>query len=45
MNMTFRRATADDWHAMARLLTRVDLPLDGAEAHIDNFLIVCNGGG
>jgi amino-acid N-acetyltransferase len=43
MNWTFRDASPDDWPQIAALLTRVDLPLDGAEAHLDSFLLAFEG--
>lgn len=36
---TFRRATSADWPRIADLLTAADLPLDGAEAQLDRFLL------
>lgn len=35
----FRRAAAADWVEISDLLTASDLPLDGAQAHLDNFLL------
>jgi amino-acid N-acetyltransferase len=35
----FRAATAADWPQVAALLSAVGLPLDGAEAHIDDFVL------
>ncbi|HVO72301.1 MAG TPA: arsenic resistance N-acetyltransferase ArsN2 [Aggregatilineaceae bacterium] len=43
MNWTFRTAGPDDWTAIAALLTRVDLPLDGAREHLDGFLLAFGG--
>jgi N-acetylglutamate synthase-like GNAT family acetyltransferase len=37
--VAFRAATAVDWPQVAALLTAVGLPLDGAEAHIDDFVL------
>jgi N-acetylglutamate synthase-like GNAT family acetyltransferase len=40
----FRAATVADWPRVAVLLTAVGLPLDGAEAHIDAFVLAeCDG--
>ncbi len=44
MNWIFRDALPDDWPQIAALLTSVDLPLDGAEAHLDSFLVAFGGG-
>jgi N-acetylglutamate synthase-like GNAT family acetyltransferase len=42
--VAFRAATAVDWPQVAALLTAVGLPLDGAEAHIDDFVLAeCDG--
>jgi len=35
----FRRATADDWPAIEGLLKDAALPLDGAHAHLDHFVL------
>jgi N-acetylglutamate synthase-like GNAT family acetyltransferase len=40
----FRAATAADWPQVAALLTAVGLPLDGAEAHIDDFVLAEHDG-
>jgi L-amino acid N-acyltransferase YncA len=37
--ITFRAATAADWAPVAALLTQALLPLAGAEAHLDQFLL------
>lgn len=34
-----RPAEADDWAAIADLLTKYDLPLDGVEQHLRDFLV------
>jgi N-acetylglutamate synthase-like GNAT family acetyltransferase len=39
MNWIFRPATPADWPAVADLLTRVNLPLEGALEHIDEFIV------
>jgi amino-acid N-acetyltransferase len=44
MNWTFRYATPGDWAQVAALLTSANLPLDGAEAHLDGFLLAFCGG-
>jgi N-acetylglutamate synthase-like GNAT family acetyltransferase len=36
---TIRQATEGDWAALAGLLTKSDLPLDGAEAHLAEFFV------
>jgi amino-acid N-acetyltransferase len=36
---TIRPATAADWPAIADLLTTADLPLDGADQHLDDFYV------
>ncbi|HVT37674.1 MAG TPA: arsenic resistance N-acetyltransferase ArsN2 [Gemmatimonadaceae bacterium] len=38
----FRRATPDDWRAVAELLTATGLPLDGVEAHLADFVVAEN---
>lgn len=40
---TFQTANADDWTRIAQLLRDNDLPLDGAEMHIGDFLLVYDG--
>jgi amino-acid N-acetyltransferase len=35
----FRKATPEDWDEIALLLSSLDLPLDGASAHLANFTI------
>jgi N-acetylglutamate synthase-like GNAT family acetyltransferase len=37
--MTLRRATQADWPAIAALLTRHRLPLDGAADHLAHFIV------
>jgi amino-acid N-acetyltransferase len=37
---TIRPATATDWPQIAGLLTTADLPLDGADQHLDDFYVV-----
>jgi N-acetylglutamate synthase-like GNAT family acetyltransferase len=39
MNWIFRPATPGDWPAIATLLTSLNLPLDGAQEHLDGFLL------
>lgn len=36
---TIRQAIEGDWAALAGLLTKSDLPLDGAEAHLAEFFV------
>lgn len=38
-NWTFRIATSTDWGAIAALLSRAALPLEGAEDHLRDFLL------
>ena len=42
--LTFRRAAAADWPAIASLLQAANLPLDGAADHLENFLLGMEGG-
>jgi L-amino acid N-acyltransferase YncA len=42
---TVRLATTADWPAIARLLTDAALPLDGAEAHVGDFVLAECGEG
>lgn len=42
--MLFRTATSTDWPAVAALLTEAELPLAGAEAHLDQFLLAFRDG-
>ncbi len=37
---TIRPARAADWPAIADLLTRYDLPLDGAQTHLADFVVM-----
>jgi amino-acid N-acetyltransferase len=37
--LQFRPATAEDWPAIASLLKRYNLPLEGAQAHLEHFLV------
>lgn len=39
MNWSFRSATAQDWTAVAELLTTAELPLDGAQQHLSHFVL------
>lgn len=41
--MLFRTATSTDWPAVATLLTEAKLPLAGAEAHLEQFLLAFRG--
>jgi L-amino acid N-acyltransferase YncA len=41
--LTFRTATSADWAPVAALLTEAALPLAGAEAHLDQFLLAFRG--
>lgn len=38
-----RRATSGDWIAIRALLETAQLPLEGAQEHIGNFLVAVNG--
>jgi amino-acid N-acetyltransferase len=40
---TFQTARESDWTQIAQLLRDSDLPLDGAEMHIDGFLLAYDG--
>jgi amino-acid N-acetyltransferase len=42
---TYRHATPADWFAIATLLSSLNLPLDGAEAHLPHFLLALNHDG
>jgi amino-acid N-acetyltransferase len=41
---TFRSAAPDDWDAIARLLNDCGLPIAGADAHVDGFLLATRDG-
>lgn len=41
--LTFQTASANDWQQIAQLLHDNGLPLDGADAHIDGFLLAYDG--
>ena len=41
---TFRPAEPDDWDAIARLLHDSGLPIAGADAHLDGFLLATRNG-
>jgi len=36
---TFRNATSSDWNHIAQLLQEAKLPLDGAQDHLDHFVL------
>lgn len=38
-SLHFRSASAEDWPAIASLLERYDLPLEGAQDHLEQFLL------
>jgi N-acetylglutamate synthase-like GNAT family acetyltransferase len=42
--MIFRGATDADWKAVERLLGASALPVDGARAHLDAFIVAIEGG-
>ncbi|HAJ34668.1 MAG TPA: GNAT family N-acetyltransferase [Chloroflexi bacterium] len=42
---TIRPAQATDWPAIAELLTRYALPLDGAQAHLNAFVVMTDAAG
>lgn len=44
-DLLFRTAAASDWPAVAALLQRHALPLEGAQAHLENFIVAVNGKG
>lgn len=41
--LSLRHARPNDWPAVAALLTRAGLPLDGAHAHLDDFVLAFRG--
>lgn len=41
--LTFRAATENDWQQVGQLLCDVHLPLNGAEAHLRDFLLAYQG--
>jgi N-acetylglutamate synthase-like GNAT family acetyltransferase len=43
-NLTLRQATSADWPAIAALLQTNGLPLDGAQAHLQNYLVAVSNG-
>ncbi len=43
MTYTFRIAVAEDWKPIADLLRSADLPLDGAQDHLDGFVTAFDG--
>jgi amino-acid N-acetyltransferase len=43
MNFEFRTAESNDWDAVAALLTSVNLPLEGAREHLENFILSFDG--
>ncbi|MFN8373032.1 MAG: arsenic resistance N-acetyltransferase ArsN2 [Anaerolineae bacterium] len=43
MSYTFRSAAPTDWEQVAQLLTRVELPLDGAQEHLADFVLAVDG--
>ncbi|MDF2629707.1 MAG: putative Acetyltransferase, family [Symbiobacteriaceae bacterium] len=42
-NVFYRNATEADWSAVSTLLTQAELPLAGAEAHLQHFLLAFRG--
>jgi amino-acid N-acetyltransferase len=42
-DITFRAAQTDDWQQIQSLLEAVDLPLDGAQAHLNGFMLAYQG--
>ena len=36
---TYRNATLDDWGVVSALLSKLSLPLEGAEAHLPHFIL------
>ncbi len=43
-NISLRPATADDWRSIASLLHENQLPLEGAEEHLADFVIAATDG-
>jgi len=43
MTHTLRAARAEDWPSIRKLLEARDLPVDGAEAHLPEFLVATSG--
>jgi N-acetylglutamate synthase-like GNAT family acetyltransferase len=43
-DITLRRAAASDWAAVAGLLEANELPLDGAQAHLSNYVLAIADG-
>ncbi len=41
--LIFRNANAADWDSIAQLLQHAQLPLDGAQAHLANFIVAERG--
>ena len=37
--IVFRNATSSDWNHIAQLLQEAKLPLDGAQDHLDHFVL------
>lgn len=42
-DIVYRKAKAEDWPQISELLKTVDLPLDGAQAHLNGFLLAYQG--
>lgn len=42
---SYRLATSADWSRVAALLSKVNLPLDGAETHLPHFVLALNPDG
>ena len=36
---TYRNATLDDWGVVSALLSKLNLPLEGAESHLPHFIL------
>ncbi len=43
VELNYRQASSADWNEMAELLRSANLPLDGAEAHLPNFVLAVRG--
>jgi amino-acid N-acetyltransferase len=43
MTPTIRPARTEDWPSIRVLLEARNLPIDGAEAHVEDFLVAANG--
>ena len=42
-DITFRKANVEDWSQISELLQAANLPLDGAQGHLNGFLLAYHG--